>query len=63
MSNQEYDLAIIGAGTSGLEIAKNAEADVGSKFVLIEQGHSEVKVILIKYRYYQANYCKTTNIA
>ena len=42
MSNQEYDLAIIGAGTSGLEIAKNASR-CGFKVCLIEQGHSEGK--------------------
>ena len=42
MSNQEYDLAIIGAGTSGLEIAKNASI-CGFKVCLIEQGHSEGK--------------------
>ena len=42
MSNQEYDLAIIGAGTSGLEIAKNASR-CGLKVCLIEQGHSEGK--------------------
>ena len=62
MSNQQYDVAIIGAGTSGLEIAKNASR-CGFKVCLIEQGHSEGKVNLIKYRCYQANYCKTTNIA
>ena len=42
MSNQGYDLAIIGAGTSGLEIAKNASR-YGFKVCLIEQGHSEGK--------------------
>ena len=42
MSNQGYDLAIIGAGTSGLEIAKNASKS-GFKVCLIEQGHSEGK--------------------
>ena len=40
MSNQGYDLAIIGAGTSGLEIAKNASR-YGFKVCLIEHGHSE----------------------
>ena len=42
MSNQGYDLAIIGAGTSGLEIAKNASR-YGFKVCLIEQGHSDGK--------------------
>ena len=47
MSNQRYDLAIIGAGTSGLEIAKNASR-FGLKVCLIEQGHSEGKSYLNK---------------
>ncbi len=47
MSNQGYDLAIIGAGTSGLEIAKNASKS-GLKVCLIEQGHSEGKSYLNK---------------
>tara|TARA_Y100001968_G_scaffold276438_1_gene270723 strand:+ start:653 stop:2197 length:1545 start_codon:yes stop_codon:yes gene_type:complete len=40
MSNQVYDLAIVGAGTAGLEIAKNASRS-GLKVCLIEQGSSE----------------------
>ena len=40
MSNQGYDFAIIGAGTSGLEIAKNASRS-GLRVCLIEQGNSE----------------------
>ena len=47
MSNQGYDLAIIGAGTSGLEIAKNASKS-GLKVCLIEQGDSEGKSYLNK---------------
>ena len=47
MSNQLYDLAIIGAGTSGLEIAKNASRS-GFKVCLIEQGNSEGKSYLNK---------------
>ncbi len=40
MSHQRYDLAIVGAGTAGLEIAKNASRS-GFKVCLIEQGYSE----------------------
>ncbi len=47
MSNQVYDLAIIGAGTSGLEIAKNASR-YGLKVCLIEQGQSRGKSYLNK---------------
>ena len=47
MSHQEYDLAIIGAGACGLEIAKNASRS-GLKVCLIEQGYSEGKSYLNK---------------
>ena len=60
MSRQRYDLAIVGAGTAGLEIAKNASRS-GYKVCLIEQGYSEGKSYLNKYRYYQENYCKMIN--
>ncbi len=47
MSRQRYDLAIVGAGTAGLEIAKNASRS-GFKVCLIEQGSSEGKSFLNK---------------
>ena len=47
MSHQRYDLAIVGAGTAGLEIAKNASRS-GYKVCLIEQGSSEGKSYLNK---------------
>ena len=47
MSHQRYDLAVVGAGTAGLEIAKNASRS-GYKVCLIEQGHSEGKSYLNK---------------
>jgi len=47
MSHQRYDLAIVGAGTAGLEIAKNASRS-GFKVCLIEQGSSEGKSFLNK---------------
>ena len=47
MSHQRYDLAIVGAGTAGLEIAKNASRS-GLKVCLIEQGYSEGKSYLNK---------------
>ena len=42
MSHRRYDLAIVGAGTAGLEIAKNASRS-GFKVCLIEQGSLKVK--------------------
>ena len=45
MSHQRYDLAIVGSGTAGLEIAKNASRS-GFKVCLIEQGYSEDKSYL-----------------
>ena len=47
MSHQRYDLAVVGAGTAGLEIAKNASRS-GLKVCLIEQGYSEGKSYLNK---------------
>ena len=47
MYRQRYDLAIVGAGTAGLEIAKNASRS-GLKVCLIEQGYSEGKSYLNK---------------
>ena len=47
MFHQGYDLAIIGAGACGLEIAKNASRS-GLKVCLIEQGYSEGKSYLNK---------------
>ena len=47
MYRQRYDLAIVGAGTAGLEIAKNASRS-GLKVCLIEQGCSEGKSYLNK---------------
>ena len=47
MSRQRYDLAIVGAGTAGLEIAKNASRS-GYTVCLIEQGSSEGKSYLNK---------------
>ena len=47
MSHQRYDLAVVGAGTAGLEIAKNASRS-GYKVCLIEQGYSEGKSYLNK---------------
>ena len=42
MSHQRYDLAVVGAGTAGLEIAKNASlADL--RVCLIDQGDSDGK--------------------
>ena len=42
MSNQKFDIIIVGAGTSGLEIAKNASL-ANLRVCLIEQGSSEGK--------------------
>ena len=47
MYRQRYDLAIVGAGTAGLEIAKNASRS-GLKVCLIEEGCSEGKSYLNK---------------
>ena len=47
MSHRRYDLAVVGAGTAGLEIAKNASRS-GLKVCLIEQGYSEGKSYLNK---------------
>ena len=47
MYPQRYDLAIVGAGTAGLEIAKNASRS-GLKVCLIEQGYSEGQSYLNK---------------
>ena len=42
MSNLKFDIIIVGAGTSGLEIAKNASL-ANLRICLIDQGSSEGK--------------------
>ena len=42
MSNQKFDIIIVGAGTAGLEIAKNASL-ANLRVCLIDQGSSEGK--------------------
>ena len=42
LSNQKFDIIIVGAGTAGLEIAKNASL-ANLRTCLIDQGSSEGK--------------------
>lgn len=47
LSNQKFDIVIVGAGTAGLEIAKNASL-ANLKICLIDQGSSEGKSLFNK---------------